>query len=307
MSAGTALVYDEILYTVRDGLRLYARRYPAASGKTKGKPALCLPGLTRNSKDFDDLARTLATDSERPRDVHALDFRGRGKSEFDRETKNYTVAVEMLDVIDYMTMSELQSAAFIGTSRGGLVTMLMAAAQPQRIASAILNDIGPVLEAEGLARIAGYVGRTPLPKTWADAARTVLELFKRDFPKLDLSGAEALARQLFNEENGRPAPGYDPEIAKSIKLPDGPLPTLWPQFEALKHAPCHAIRGENSDLLSEATIAEMQRKHPRFSVTRVTDEGHAPLLKDAPTIAAISAFLKLADDAPVQAVQAPAA
>jgi pimeloyl-ACP methyl ester carboxylesterase len=237
----------------------------------------------------------LSAHPQTPRDVYTLDTRGRGLSEHDRDWKNYTVPNEAQDVIDFMTMTELSDAGVIGTSRGGLITMVLAAIQPGRIGAAVLNDIGPVVETQGLMRIAGYVGRTPTPKTWGDAARAVLQLAKRDFPKLTEADAEAFARQLFNEKNGRPVPGYDAKLAKCLSVLDGPMPQLWPQFAALKRVPVLVVRGANSDLLSEKTVQEMQQRHPMLSSITVPDEGHAPLLWDQPSISAIGDFFAASD------------
>jgi pimeloyl-ACP methyl ester carboxylesterase len=281
--------FHDIAFTARDGLKLYARHYPAPAA-TDARPVLCLAGLTRNSRDFDALARALSEHSGTPRDVYTLDMRGRGRSEHDRDWKNYSIPVEMHDVIDFMTMTELHGAGIVGTSRGGLITMVLAAAQPTRLGAVVLNDIGPVIERDGLMRIAGYVGRIPMPKTWSEAAQIVLDLTRRDFPKLDAAAAEAFARQLFNEKDGRPVSSYDPKLANALSVLDGPIPSLWPQFEALRGVPVLAIRGANSDLLSDATVDEMQRRHPRLSRLLVPDEGHAPLLNDALSIGRIASF-----------------
>ncbi|MGL4396257.1 MAG: alpha/beta fold hydrolase [Hyphomicrobium sp.] len=281
--------FKEFKFTTRDGLRLYARRYPARVNMGL-RPVLCLAGLTRNSRDFDIVARALSSDARAPREVLTVDMRGRGFSEHDRDWRNYAIPVEMQDVLDFMTMAELGDAGIIGTSRGGLITMVMAAAQPGRLGPVVLNDIGPVIESDGLLRIAGYVGRVPAPKSWGDAARTVLELTRRDFPALGEAGAEALARQLFNEKNGKPIAGYDAKLSKCLSVLDGPIPALWPQFDCLKRVPVMVIRGSNSDLLSDKTIDEMQRRHPRFTRHLVPGEGHAPLLWDSATVAAIAAF-----------------
>lgn len=286
--------FTAITFTVRDGLRLYARHYPAAR-RAHLRPVLCLAGLTRNSRDFHRLAAALSTDPQNPRDVYTLDSRGRGLSEHDKNWKNYTVPNEMQDVLDFMAMRELSDCGIVGTSRGGLLTMVMAAVQPGRIGAAVLNDIGPVIETQGLMRIAGYVGRTPLPKTWADAGRVVLQLAQRDFPGLTQEGAEALARQLFNEKDGRPVAGYDGKIAKGFSIMDGPMPQLWPQFMALKRVPVMVIRGANSDLLSQETVAEMAKRHPNFSSYTAPGEGHAPLLWDAGSHSAIAQFFAAAD------------
>lgn len=287
--------FKEIYFTVRDGLRLYARHYPSAKPGKAARPVLCLAGLTRNCRDFHRVASALANDEAAPRDVYALDTRGRGLSEHDRDWKNYTVPNEMQDVLDFMTMLELTDCGIIGTSRGGLITMVLAAAQPSRIGAAVLNDIGPVIETQGLMRIAGYVGKTPLPKSWNDAARAVRDLTRRDFPDLSEEDALDFARQLFNEKNGRPVAGYDAKIAKGFSMLDGPMPQLWPQFGALKNAPVLVLRGGNSDLLSQATVDEMTRRHPSCTAHTVPNEGHAPLLWDAATIAAIASFFAKSD------------
>ena len=292
--ADSTQVFRDIYFTARDGLRLYARHYPARKQSAR-RPVLCLAGLTRNSRDFDRVAQALSQDASTSRDVYTLDIRGRGLSEPDPDWRNYAVPIEMQDVIDFMTMMELQDTGIIGTSRGGLITMVLAAAQPARIGAVVLNDIGPVIETDGLVRIAGYVGRVPLPKSWGEAARVIRDLSKRDFPTMSEADAEAFARQLFNERNGRPAPGYDTKLSKCLSVLDGPMPALWPQFEAMKRVPVMVIRGENSDLLTAATIEDMRRRHPMFTSHTVPNEGHAPLLWDAPSMSAIAQFFAKAD------------
>lgn len=286
--------FEDIYFTSRDGLKLHARRYPAREA-TKGRPLLCLAGLTRNGRDFHDLAVALSRHASGARTVYTLDYRGRGLSEFDPDWHNYTVPVEMYDVLDFMTMAGLDDTAILGTSRGGLIAMLMAAAQPSAIGAAILNDIGPVIEQDGLIRISGYVGRTPLPISWADAARMVRDLNRRHFPEIRDPQWEEVAHQLYNERNGKPSPGYDQKLGKALSVLYGPLPELWPQFEALKRVPVLVIRGENSDLLSEGTVDEMRRRHPALAAVTVANQGHAPLLKDGPTIEAIRHFLVATD------------
>jgi pimeloyl-ACP methyl ester carboxylesterase len=286
--------FEEIFFTARDGLRLYARRYPAA-GSGHARPVLCLPGLTRNSRDFHDLALALSRHAGAPRTVYTVDYRGRGLSEFDPDWKNYTVPVEMLDVLDFMTLAGLEDVAVVGTSRGGLITMLMAAVQPTSIGAAVFNDIGPVIEHDGLVRISGYVGRVPLPISWTDAARMVRDLNRRHFPDIPDQQWEELARQMYNERKGRPAPGYDARLGKALSVLYRPLPRLWPQFEALKRVPVLVVRGENSDVLSAQTVDEMRRRHPALTAVTVANQGHAPLLKDNPTIEAIRHFLLQTD------------
>jgi pimeloyl-ACP methyl ester carboxylesterase len=293
--AGERKNFDEIYFTSRDGLRLYGRHYPAKGATLHARPVLCLAGLTRNSRDFHDVASALAAHPSTPRDVYTVDTRGRGLSEHAKDWRDYAVPIEMQDVIDFMTMVELHDAGIIGTSRGGIITMVLAAAQPTRIGAVVLNDIGPVIETDGLMRIAGYVGKTPIPKSWPDAARLVRELMARDFPNLTEAEAEVVARQLMNERKGKPAAGYDAKLSRCISVLDGPMPKLWPQFEALKRVPLLVLRGANSDLLTAASVEEMHQRHPMMASFTVPGEGHAPLLRDAPTIGQISDFFAQTD------------
>jgi pimeloyl-ACP methyl ester carboxylesterase len=278
--------WSDIHFTARDGLRLYARHY-AGPGSMR-RPVVCLAGLTRNGRDFHDIATALARAHASGRDVYTLDSRGRGGSEHDRDWKNYSLLVEVNDVLDFMTMKSLHGAAIIGTSRGGLLAMMVAVLRPTAVGAIVLNDIGPVVEREGMARIVAYVGRIPLPADWRAAAELAREMNQRQFTAVPHEQWAELARAWFNEQNGLPAPGYDPNISRAMSLMDGPIPELWPQFGALARVPVLVIRGANSDILSESTLA-------RLSTLTVPGQGHAPLLKDAPTIAAIAEFLAAAD------------
>jgi pimeloyl-ACP methyl ester carboxylesterase len=286
--------FEEIFFTARDGLRLYARRYPAVVDRQR-RSVLCLPGLTRNSRDFHDLALALSRHPAAARTVYTVDYRGRGLSQFDPDWQNYSVPVEMFDVLDFMTLAGLEDVAIVATSRGGLITMLMAAVQPTAIGAVVFNDIGPVIEHDGLVRISGYVGRVPLPISWPDATRMVRDLNRRHFPDIPDHVWEEVARQWYNERKGRPAPGYDAKLGKALSVLYRPLPHLWPQFEALKRVPVLVVRGENSDVLAAETVDEMRRRHPALTAVTVANQGHAPLLKDNPTIEAIRHFLLQTD------------
>lgn len=267
-TAQTLYPYREIYFRVRDGLRLYGRHYPAASGTAVGRPVLCLPGLTRNSRDFDAVAAYLSQTAIPRRDVYTLDFRGRGLSEWDSNWKNYTVPIEAMDVMDFATLCGIHDAAIIGTSRGGLVAMIIAAIQPSVIGCTILNDIGPVLDPDGLLRIASYVGKTPLPGNWAEAAESVKLGNKRQFPNVTDDEWAIIAKQLFNESDGRPSQGYDPKIGNAFSVLDGPMPAIWPQFDALSRHPLLVIRGEETDLLSPETVETMCQRNPRAEQDR---------------------------------------
>jgi pimeloyl-ACP methyl ester carboxylesterase len=293
--APTVQTWHDIYFSARDGLRLYARHYPVhggASGGSTRRPVLCLAGLSRNSRDFHRLAAALTAEG---REVYALDCRGRGLSERDGNWKNYSLLVEANDALDFMTMRDLHGAAVIGTSRGGVLAMLMAVLRPSSVGAAALNDVGPVLEREGLARIAAYVGRMPVPIDWEEATRVVYEMHKRHFPAVPAEEWAEQARAWFNDDNGLPALGYDPNIAKSFSGVDGPIPELWPQFGALAAVPVLAMRGELSDVMSAGTLEEMRARHPLLETFVVRGQGHAPLLRDGPTISAIQAFLRRCD------------
>ena len=286
--------WRDITYTARDGLRLYARHYPAPGSRLR--PVVCLAGLTRNSRDFHDIASVLSSAAQpHPRHVYALDYRGRGRSAYDPDWRNYQVLNELLDVLDFMTIAGLADAAIIGTSRGGILAMVMAAARPGNIGAVVLNDIGPLIEREGLLRIISYVGRVPLPATWREAGELVRSMNQRHFPAIPDHMWESIARQFYSDEDGRPAHGYDQALNKSASVLDGPLPELWPQFKALSSIPAMVLRGEMSDILSVATAERMQREHPDLELLTVAGQGHAPLLRDQASILAIRDFLSRAD------------
>ncbi|MGD9830197.1 MAG: alpha/beta fold hydrolase [Hyphomicrobiaceae bacterium] len=286
--------WRDIYFTARDGLRLHVRHYEAPGSLRR--PALCLPGLTRNAADFHVLASRLADARGHRRPVYAVDYRGRGRSARDPDWRNYTLLVEALDILDFMTIAGLHSAAVVGTSRGGILAMIMAVLRPTTIGAVVLNDVGPVIDKEGLARIVGYVGRVPLPASWEEATALVRGMGARDFTDLDDVEWQAVARQWYHDENGRPAPSYDANLSKAISLGGGGIPDLWPQFMALSPFPLLAIRGENSDILSRTTLEQMCTRHPRIESLTVRAQGHAPLLRDEATIRIIFDFLMRSDD-----------
>src|SRR5215470_11194420 len=172
--AGTPAAANSRFVSAQDGLRLHVRAYGA---RTRALPVVCLPGLARTTADFDALALALASDRERPRRVLALDYRGRGKSDYDRKAANYNLQVELADVLSVLTALDIGRAAFVGTSRGGILTMLLAAARPTAIAGCVLNDIGPVIELEGLVRIKTYVGKLPQLSSFPAAADALRRRF----------------------------------------------------------------------------------------------------------------------------------
>lgn len=288
-------LWRDIYFTASDGLRLHARHYPAAD--RGARPAICLPGLTRNGRDFHDLAVALATDSKRPRDVYAIDYRGRGLSEWDRDWENYTPLVELYDTLDFMAIAGVHQAAIIGTSRGGLIAMAMAGLRPAAIGAVVLNDIGPVIESRGLARILGHLGKTPTPESWEDATALVREMNERDFPAIEPAQWEEVARAIFNEEDGKPARSYDPDLGKAFEGIDLSQPGAeqWLAFTGLYPFPTLALRGENSDILSPETLERMAELHPNLEYEIIAGEGHAPMLKDRRSIEIVAQFLAAND------------
>jgi pimeloyl-ACP methyl ester carboxylesterase len=276
-----------------DKLRLHVRDYGSHSTATA---VVCLPGLTRTTDDFEALAPTLAYGNP-PRRVVAIDSRGRGKSDPDSDPKHYNLSVELADVISVLTSCKILAAVFVGSSRGGILTMLLAAVHPEMIAGAVLHDIGPKIEAEGVARIKSYVGKMRQPRSLEEGADILRELFGAQFPKLSVEHWLGAARRTWKPRDGRLALAYDPALAETLADFDieHPLPPMWDQFDALTRVPVLVIRGANSDILSEATVREMQVRHPNLETIEVPDQGHVPLLDDPDLIKRIAAFVGKCD------------
>jgi pimeloyl-ACP methyl ester carboxylesterase len=277
--------------TAQDGLKLHVRAYGARA--TTGLPVVCLPGLARTGADFHPLASAMAGDAKHPRYVLAVDYRGRGLSGYDYDADNYSLPVELADLLSVLTALEIGRAVLVGTSRGGLITMLLGSARPAAIAGVVLNDIGPVIEARGLMRIKGYVGRLPQVKSFEEGAEFLRRLFSPQFPALSPDDWMAQARRTFREQNGRIVPDYDPKLARVLRDVDSERapPPLWQQFDSLARMPMLVIRGANSDLLSAATFEAMRARRRQCEALVVPDQGHAPLLSDDDTIARIGAFV----------------
>ena len=286
-----------VFISAPDGLRLHVRCYGKRSSQPL--PVVCLPGLARTADDFEPLARALSADPKQPRAVFALDYRGRGQSDYDRDISHYSFQIELADVLAMLAALDCMPAVIVGTSRGGLLAMLLAAVRPTAISGVVLNDIGPVIEPQGLMRIKGYVGKLPQPRDFEDGAEILRRLFSGQFPNLTHADWLASARRTFKESDSGLVPTYDIRLAETFAGVDfeRPLPSLWKEFDALTALPLLVIRGANSDLLSMATLVAMRARRSEMETLEVPDQGHAPLLTDSDTIGRISAFAARCDEA----------
>ncbi|HEY8063591.1 MAG TPA: alpha/beta hydrolase [Methylosinus sp.] len=273
-----------------DGLRLHYVDYRPASD-SGAIPVVCLAGLTRTALDFDALAQALA---RRGRRVLALDYRGRGLSDWDADWTRYSLDVEEADILATLAAADVASAVFVGTSRGGIHLMRLAARQPEILRAVVLNDIGPVIDVGGLRRIKGYVGRQPGSASMAIALAALKLVAGAQFGSLTQPEWEEWARSTFVETDGRLQLCYDPALSHTLDEvgPDsGPI-LFHDEWKAMAAIPTLVIRGGNSDLLSVETFAAMGDGHPLLERLTVPGQGHAPLLLDAPTIAAIGDFVE---------------
>lgn len=272
-------------FTVADGLSLHYRDYPGPSGRP---PLLCLHGLTRNTRDFAQFAER---HSPRFR-VIALDFRGRGSSDYDPLPARYNPLTYAADVGQLLDGLGIGEAIFVGTSLGGLVTMITAALAPQRIAAAILNDVGPELGQVGLDRILAYVGKGQHFASWEQAAQAIAAAQGQAFPDYGPADWLAAARRNCREEGGEILFDYDMAIADAF-VSAGPTPKvdMWPLFAALALKPLLVIRGELSELLSAEAFEKMRVAAPQARFVEVPRVGHAPMLDEPAAQTAIDAFL----------------
>jgi len=278
----------EHFVTLRDGLKMYCREYGAAN---RAQPAvLCLPGLTRNSRDFESLARDLA---DRWR-VLTPDLRGRGRSDHDPNWRQYQPPTYVADVGELLLQRGEPRVVVIGTSLGGLIGMLMAALNPAALAALVLNDVGPQIDPAGLARIASYVGKLPPVESWEEAAAQARRVNGVALPDYTDADWMRFARATYrDDDHGRPVLDMDPRIGDAMReAPSGAAPDLWPLFGMLARVPTLAIRGASSDILSAATLARMVQTKPDLRTLLVPNRGHAPTLDEPVCLAAIRSFLE---------------
>ncbi|HYX45280.1 MAG TPA: alpha/beta hydrolase [Sphingomicrobium sp.] len=281
--------YADRYFTTKDGLKLHYRDYPGSKNKP---PLLCLHGLTRNSRDFADFAQRHSPAWR----CLALDFRGRGMSDYDPVPDRYTPLTYAGDVIQLLDDLMIEGAVFVGTSLGGLVTMTMAAMAPKRIAAAILNDVGPDVDASGVDRILAYVGKDRRFGNWDEAADAIASNYGSAFENYRHEDFVAMAKRNCREENGEIRFDYDMAIAEPFRT-SGPVPRvdLWPLFTALGQKPLLVVRGERSDLLTADTLRKMHDAVPDMKSVTVSGIGHAPMLDEPEALAAIDQFLSSLD------------
>ena len=283
--------FQERRWTSRDGLTLYARDYPV-SGDEEGLPVIALHGLTRNSKDFEDVAPLIAAMGRR---VVVPDVRGRGRSEWDPNPSRYQPKIYARDVTDMTKALEIDRAVFIGTSMGGIITMTLAAMRPKAVAAAILNDVGPAVAPEGIARILSYAGQTASIRGWDDAAAYMAKTNGVAFPAFGEDEWMAMARRTFRERDGVPQLDYDPAISVVLSKPPsrfaGWIAGLLFRKLARKR-PTLLLRGELSDVISADIASRMQRVAPGMQRVDIPKVGHAPMLTEPSAVDAIRNFLR---------------
>jgi pimeloyl-ACP methyl ester carboxylesterase len=270
-------------FTTSDGLSL------AYSDEGSGLPLLCLTGLTRNGADFDELAVALGG---RHRLIR-LTLRGRGQSDRDPQPANYNVGVEARDVVEFLDHLGLERVVIIGTSRGGLIAMVLAVSAKPRLAGVLLNDIGPELAPEGLANIMSYLGVVPRAKSYEEVVAALKARMGARFPRLPDAKWMSLARRWFDQGLDGLTLNYDPRIRDNIEATAGQAAAdMWPLFDALAGVPLAVVRGANSDLLAAETVARMRERRPDLIVAEVPDRGHVPFLDEPEALAALDALLE---------------
>lgn len=282
--------FEDRHWTSADGLKLHFRDYAGSADKL---PVICLHGLTRNARDFVEVAERIAP----ARRVLVPEMRGRGDSAYAKESESYSPLQYVQDVAVLLQQEGISRFVGIGTSMGGLMILLMGFGMPQVVAGAMFNDIGPDLEMGGLAKIMDYVGQGRSFPTWMHAARALEETHGANFPDWGLEDWLAMAkRSLTLSSNGRVVFDYDMKIAEPFKAIDfDNQPDLWPGYRALAGKPVAVVRGGLSDLFSQCTFERMGKEIEGVDLVTVPRVGHAPLLTEPEAVAAIDRLLARAD------------
>ncbi len=278
--------YDDLYWWSADGIRLHARDYP---GDGDALPVLCFPGLTRNARDYAALAERLSP----RRRVIAVEFRGRGESGYAKDPMSYVPLTYAQDVLALLDEQRIDRFVAIGTSLGGIVTMLLAGLAPGRVAAALLNDVGPDIEPGGLARIRGYVGKSSVWPTWMHAARGLKETNGDAYPDWQVDDWLAMAKRLYRLNSaGRIVLDYDLKIAEPFRLPGQETGVdMWGALAQLGRVPVLVARGARSDILSGTTAERMAAALPRAELVTVPGVGHAPTLDEPAVLGAVDRLL----------------
>ena len=278
--------YTDGYWWSNDGLRLHYRDYAGAGDRP---PLVCIPGLTRNARDYEGLAERFAGQWR----VIAVELRGRGESSYAKDPMSYVPLTYLQDIEALFTELKLSRAVLIGTSLGGILSMLIAATDPEKVAGALLNDVGPELDPSGLARIRGYVGKANWYPTWMHAARALAESNADVYPGYAIEDWLAMAKRLYRlSSSGRIVLDYDMKIAEPFRVPGNEAgPDMWPAFDALKGKPTLVVRGERSDILAVATAEKMAARFASCELVTVPNVGHAPTLDEPEAVAGIERLL----------------
>jgi pimeloyl-ACP methyl ester carboxylesterase len=281
------VVVTDRWFRTADGTQLFARDEGPLNNLT---PLLCLPGLTRNSRDFEPVLDRYA----KRRRVIAMDFRGRGLSARAADPQTYRVDVELQDTLAFLQSLNVETVAVLGTSRGGIVGMLMAAYAKSFLAGLMLNDIGCELETSGLQRIKDYVGTPKFHKTWDDVGRSIAA-GARGFSNVTSAQWVEMAKRIYVQTDLGIGPSHDPALAATLPSDDdirsGKVGELWSILPALTDVPFALMRGEGSDLLTIETVERMQREMPSLVATNIPERGHVPFLDEAESVGALDGWL----------------
>lgn len=278
--------YTDQYFTNPDGLKQHYRDYNLAS--EEAPVILCMPGLTRNARDFEEIAEHL---SERCR-IICVEQRGRGLSDWDPEPSRYQPVTYVADMMALLDHLHIKQVIALGTSLGGIMTILIQAMHSDILIAAILNDIGPEVDPKGLARIQGYVGKGAPPQSWDEAIAQLKSGNSEVYPNFSAAEWEWFTRKLYTEKDGVPVADYDPAISQNLNAnEDQAAPDLWPVFAAMSTIPVVVLRGELSDILSADTLGVMAQVHPDLISVTVPGVGHAPLLREPECIEAIDRLI----------------
>lgn len=278
--------YSDGFWWSRDGIRLHYREYAGPADKP---PVLCFPGLTRNARDYEALAERLAGQWR----VLCVEFRGRGESAYAKDAMTYVPLTYFQDVEALLEEQKIGKFVAVGTSLGGLVTMLLAAAERDKLAGVVLNDVGPEINPAGLARIRTYVGKAVWYPTWMHAARALAASNADVYPRFAIEDWLAMAKRLYRvNSSGRIVLDYDMKIAEPFRVPGNEAgPDMWPTIDAIDGRPLLIVRGERSDILSAETAAKMVARVQGAELVTVAEVGHAPTLDEPEAVAGIERLL----------------